>query len=176
MKLLKLVYVITCLLAISSMCACSNEYLDGQLDEPEENGALEEISIDAATEKALSIFPGSVDEVDREEEQGLDALKVEIEGAQGEEVSIFLEARNGDLLRIDGEEGPFGYDLDPGKELLGFAAAKAIAEKQFSYPQLEEWSLYQDEEFDLAWVYTFEFESEEVVLDGETGEVLEIDN
>ena len=72
------------------MCACSNEYLDGQLDEPEENGALEEISIDAATEKALSIFPGSVDEVDREEEQGLDALKVEIEGAQGEEVSIFI--------------------------------------------------------------------------------------
>ena len=176
MKLHKFIYVLAILLILPGLFSCTHENLDGQLDETTENGDVQEFSQDAATEKALSLFPGTVEEVENEEEEGIPALKIDIEGESGAEVEIYLDASTGDLLRIDGEEGPFTYDLDPGNSLISYAEAKAIAEKQVYYPQLEEWRLRQEAEFEQAWVYTFEFENEEISIDGESGKVLETDN
>ena len=83
-----------------------------------------------AIDKALDLFPGTVREVEHEREEGIDAWKVDIINDKGAEVEIYCRKDNGKLLRIDGESGPFDYNIEPPSPLISFEKAKEIGDAE----------------------------------------------
>lgn len=125
--------------------------------------------------KALQLFPGTVRTIQAEEEEGIPAWKVDIINEKGAEVEIYCSQSDDSLLRIDGESGPFDYNIEPGDPLLNFDQAKAIADAQ-SNGTLEKWRLRREDKFDFSWVYTFEYSTLKTSIGAKNGDVLEIDD
>ena len=126
----------------------------------------------SAIEKALALFQGTVREVEMEIEEGVRSWKVDIIGDEGSEVEIYIRESNGALFRIDGEAGPFFYEIVPGEGFISYSEAKAIAESIAS-GDFSEWRLRQDDSYNMQWVYSFKFGEIEIVLRASDGEVLD---
>lgn len=126
-------------------------------------------------EKAQNLISGTVREVENDVENGVAAWKIEIITNLGAEVEIYCAKQDSSLLRIDGESGPFSYNIDPGQKLLSFADAKNIVENLLN-GTIEEWRLRMEDEYNDRWVYRIEVEGPDgrVEIDAETGNVLEL--
>jgi hypothetical protein len=78
------------------------------------------------------------------------------------------------LHKIESQEGPFDYDIDPENGLISFQDAKNAAMALVSSSDfLKEWELDKDSywcrQFN-TWVYSFDFdEAEDVIIDAATG-------
>ena len=142
-------------------------------DDSNNNDGNSSLNRSTAMEKALSLFAGTVREIQREVEEGVATWKVEIIGNGGAEVEIYLRESNGAVFRIDGESGPFSYDIHPGSTLISFSKAKQTANAQTS-ESLEEWRLRKDDSFNNQWVYEFKYEDTEVIVRATDANVLEV--
>jgi uncharacterized membrane protein YkoI len=130
---------------------------------------------DSAVNKALALIPGTVVSSEPETEEGIAAWKVEIRTDQGAEVEVYCRQDNGALLRIDGESGPFDYNIDPGNNLIDFDQAKTIGSGVTS-EDLVEWRLRTRDKFNNIWVYELEFTKTKVYISAVDGNVLEVDS
>ena len=126
-----------------------------------------------AVDQALALFPGTVKEVELELEEGQRTWKIDISGAGGSEVEVYLLESSGELVRVDGEKGPFTYDFNPGAPLITFSEAKSRSDSELS-DSLESWRLRREDSYRNKWVYQFSYSEKEVVIDAEDGAVLDI--
>lgn len=129
----------------------------------------------SSVELALALFPGTVREVEREVEEGQATWKVDILGSEGSEVEIYVVESSGNLFRIDGDKGPFTYDIDPGAPLLSFSEAKERADLEVG-ESLESWRLRKEDAYQHKWVYQFTYPEKEVMLNAEDGSILAVKN
>ncbi|GJM30298.1 MAG: hypothetical protein DHS20C17_29330 [Cyclobacteriaceae bacterium] len=130
---------------------------------------------DSATTKALALISGTVTETQLETEDGVAAWKVDITAAQGAEVEIYCRQSDNTLLRIDGEQGPFDYNINPGNGLIDFNQAKTIAAGQTG-ENLESWQLRTEDKYSNQWVYTMEHASVKVFINAVDGTVLDVES
>ena len=128
--------------------------------------------------KALEIVPGEVVHSQKKERDNQDAWFIAIRTEGGALVKVQLNM-DGAFVEAKGEERPFDYVVEPGGELMTFAAAK---ERLFSETDgdIHEWKLRQKERgADELWVYQFKVaqgdEKFEVKINAVTGEFLEFD-
>ena len=125
--------------------------------------------------KALTLIPGTVTESEPENEEGILAWKVDITTAQGAEVEVYCRQDDNTLLRLDGESGPFDYNIDPGNGLIDFNQAKTVADGETS-ENLDNWRLRIEDKYNNLWVYTLEFTSTTVFINAEDGSVLDVES
>ena len=130
---------------------------------------------ESAVNKALALVPGTVTESESEIEDGVAAWKVEITTQQGAEVEVYCRQDNDELLRIDGESGPFDYNIVPGNGLIDFNQAKAIAAGETA-EDLENWQLRPEDKYNNQWVYTLDFDDTKVYINAVDGTVLDVES
>jgi uncharacterized membrane protein YkoI len=140
--------------------------LTGCPDDDEDMAAPQSVA-----DKALQIVSGTVTGSEVEDEEGVAAWKVEIRTAQGAEVEVYCRQDNNQLLRIDGESGPFDYNATPGNGLIDFSSAQSIGAGQTT-ETLIEWELEQEDKFNNAWVYSLEYLTAEIYIDASDGSIL----
>ena len=164
-------YVLFILIGFLGGCTHEGDVL------PEDNTPDSEVGItdenQTAVDLALVLFPGTVQEVELEVEEGQRTWKVDILGTGGAEVEVYMLAASDELYRIDGEKGPFSYDIDPGTSLMTFSEAKIRADTEAG-ESLESWNLRQDDSYRNNWVYQFNYSEKEVIIHAEDGSVLEV--
>lgn len=157
------VLVITLAIAMV-LAACSDDDGDDDMTAP-----------DSVVTKALALIDGTVTESEPENEEGILAWKVDITTTQGAEVEVYCRQDDNTLLRLDGESGPFDYNIDPGNGLIDFNQAKTIADGETS-EDLENWRLRVEDKYNNLWVFTLEFTSIKVFINAEDGSVIEVES
>ena len=155
------IYVLTIAVVLGLM-SCSDD--DSSLQAP-----------DSAVNKALALIPGTVVSSEPETEEGIAAWKVEIRTDLGAEVEVYCRQDNGGLLRIEGESGPFDYNIDPGNSLIDFTQAKTVGSGVIT-GDLVEWQLRIEDKYNNIWVYTLEYAQSTVFINAVDGSVLEVEN
>ncbi len=129
--------------------------------------------------KSLELFDGNIIEKKSDEEDGNKTWEVKIQNSEGSKVKFYWLVGNEALYRIDGQEGPFDYDLNPGNNLINFSVAKTVAMGAVKIEALVKWQIRKEEKFTDNWVYNFEFNktngSTTVYIDAENGNILKID-
>lgn len=155
------IYILT-IVGMLGMMSCSED--DSFMQAP-----------DSAVNKALALISGTVVDSEPETEEGIAAWKVEIRTDQGAEVEVYCRQDNGALLRIDGESGPFDYNIDPGNSMIDFDQAKTIGSGVTS-EDLVEWRLRIEDKYNNIWVYRLEYAQSTVFISAVDGNVLEVEN
>jgi uncharacterized membrane protein YkoI len=134
------------------------------------------ISIDSASARVRAILPGAtIVSAKVDDERALGTWKVAARLASGARVEFELLQSNGLIISIEGEMGPYDYDLTPGNGIVTFAAARAAA-LGAQAGTIIQWEL--DLEEGDRWEYEFYIRDAqgalwEVELDAKSGRVLE---
>jgi uncharacterized iron-regulated membrane protein len=77
-------------------------------ESPSETAATTSISFEEALAIAREAQPGSVEEIERDREDGVTVFEVEIETADGE-VEVMIDATTGEVLEIEAEDDEWGF-------------------------------------------------------------------
>ena len=130
-------------------------------------------------DKSLAHFNGNVIEQSFEQEEGVDSWEIKIANENGAEVKFYWSTNGQFLIKMEGLNGPFDYDIMPGNGLINFSTANKFAKGAVKNESIIKWRLKQEEEFIGNWVYTFEFldkngGSSKVYIDASNGDILEI--
>lgn len=128
---------------------------------------------------SLSLFGGTVVAEGLETENGIEAWEVEIQNSEGAIVRFYWAIDNQTLVKIEGNQGPYTYEINPGSGLINFSTARAFAVSAVKNDSLVSWQLKREEEFADDWVYEFEIadglDETIVYIDAMNGNVLQID-
>jgi uncharacterized membrane protein YkoI len=130
-------------------------------------------------DKSLNLFEGEVVEKELETEDGVNSWEVKIEDSNGSVLKIYWSVSNEALVKMEGEKGPFDYEIVPGMGLINYSAAKTFAIAAVKNNAIIGWKLQKEDSFINKWVYTFEMEKSggttKVYIDAENGDVLQTD-
>ncbi len=130
-------------------------------------------------DESLNLFNGEVFEIKQESEDGSNAWEIKIQNPDGAIVKFYWSVSNSELIKIEGIQGVFDYELNPGMSLINFSTAKTFAIAAVKNDAILHWELEKNEDFINKWVYEFEFETgsgtQSVYIDAMNGDVLEID-
>lgn len=135
------------------------------------------LSADSAAARVRSIVPGAqVLSTRADEENDLPTWKVSASLPSGARLSFELLQANGVVISVEGEVGPFTYDVEPGNGIASFANAMAAALRAQAGSVIK-WELELDDD-DRRWEYEFYIRDAqgavwEVELDARTLRVLE---
>jgi uncharacterized membrane protein YkoI len=126
-----------------------------------------------AAARALEIVPGTVTETESDTERGLAVWEVKVRTASGGLVEIKIVAENGAVLELEGETGPFDYEVTPGAPLVNLSTARAAATAAQA-GTLKQWELELEEQ--NRWEYEFYIVAAdatvyEIEVNAETGAV-----
>ncbi len=125
---------------------------------------------DAIRVAAEAIVDGDIVKSERELEHGMNAWKITLRTASGAEVEVYLLADDASLLRVRGDEGPFDYDVTPGRGWITLADVLDIVGQSEG---LERFRLDRE---GRAFVYELRFSTgdrtEDVRVDAVTGAIL----
>lgn len=131
--------------------------------------------IDEIAHKLEEIFSGVVIEIKAGEERGLAVWEIEIKFEGGGKIEIVIVQEAGKVLEIEGQAGPFDFDLDPGESFISLNEAIEIAHSVME-GELERWELELEEDNKWEWeMHIVNGEGRwEIEIDAFTGEILEI--
>lgn len=130
-------------------------------------------------EFAQSLFDGTVIENQSDNEEGESVWKLKLENEEGAVVELYIAKSEDRIVRIDGKNGPFTYDIDPKLSLKTFSQAKIAAVTALKNDKLQEWQLKKEDKYQGDFIYTLKFDAdsnEDVVeVDGKSGVILSVD-
>ncbi len=129
-------------------------------------------------DKSLAYFDGEVIEKSQDTEDGVKVWEVRIRNSSGAVMKFYWRVGDGSLYEMEGETGPYDYEVIVGNNLINFQAAFTFAKAAVKNDNLLDWHLKQEDRFIDKWVYTFEFDRNstnvKVYIDASNGDVLEI--
>jgi uncharacterized membrane protein YkoI len=144
----------------------------------EENKPLPEVPEDIINE-SLTLFDGEVIEKKQVIEDGINAWEVKIENSNGAIVKFYWSTTGNSLIKIEGIQSPFDYELNPGMNLINYSTSKTFAISAVKNSSILNWELEKNQSFIGKWVYEFEFEkgseTQKVYIDAANGDVLQVD-
>lgn len=130
-------------------------------------------------DKSLNLFDGEVIEKELETENGVDSWEVKIEDTNGSVLKFYWAVSNEALVKMEGDKGPFDYEIVPGMGLINYSLAKTFAIAIVKNNAIARWKLQKEDSFINKWVYTFEMEKSagttKVYVDAQNGDILQID-
>jgi hypothetical protein len=131
-------------------------------------------------DKSLNLFTGAVTEKKFVSEEGIDSWEVKIEDTNGSVLTFYWAASNEMLVKMEGDQGPFDYEIVPGMGLINYSAAKTFAIAAVKNNAVARWQLKKEDKFINKWVYSFEMNKSgggttKVYIDAQNGDVLQID-
>lgn len=104
---------------------------------------------------SLQLFDGEILEKKSTKLDGIDVWKVRIENNSGAVVSFYWQRSYTKLFRIEGEKGPFNYDIKPPLTVLVLSTARFLALESYESGELLSWRLIRDSSLNQQWVYQF---------------------
>ena len=127
-----------------------------------------------ALEHSKDIFPGKVLEKSTAVIDNVSVWKIRIENNTGAIVTFYWQKNYTILFRIEGEKGPFSYDLKPPLNLIILSTARFLAFESYSDEELESWQLIRDKSNNMQWVYQFFLVDHEkpISINATTGDIL----
>lgn len=130
-------------------------------------------------DSSLSYFDGEIIEKKTEKEDGIEKWEITIQNDKGSIVKFYWRINGQYLLKMEGQKGPFDYEIMPGNSLIFYSTALTVAKGGVKNDNVQKWALQQDGDFIDKWVYSFEFDDDgdiiKVYIDAESGDILEID-
>lgn len=151
-------------------------------DEEDDDGDHEEDNIDApeaVVHFAQELFEGTIKHSEREHTDNGTLWKLYLINKEEAAVKMKLLVVGDDitLVSIEGEHGPFNYNIEPGMELLSLVEVLENVYRETEEAELIEWRLSQDHAHDEPlWIYEFKLKSETaryyVKINADTGEFL----
>lgn len=123
---------------------------------------------------SLELFDGKLMEKSSTSIDGINAWIVTIENESGSVVSFYWHKSLQLLIGIEGEHGPFDYDLKPPLGILSLSTAKFLAYESYTTDELSSWELVRNGSTSNRWVYQFFLENSQspMKIDGVTGDAL----
>jgi len=152
-----------------------DEVEDDDGDEDEENKqAPEEINTFVS-----GLFEAKILHSESKFDEDFHYWKLYIKNEDGAVVKFKVFADPVSLLMMEGEIGPFDYDIDPGDDFISFTEALDIVNEGFE-AELEEWKFKKFEMEDgLQWAYKLEFKGDDghdFLLNAINGDILIADH
>ena len=126
-------------------------------------------------DKSLELFDGNVTERESEQENGVDSWEIKIENENGSVVKFYWPKNGQTLIKMEGQTGPFNYNINIGNNLINLRTAQTVAKSAVKNDNVSKWKLEQDDDFIGKWVYSFELDDvlTTVIIDAENGDILE---
>ena len=140
----------------------------------EEQFGLEENKISQDIIKSsLTMFEGEIIEQVGAKIDGIEVWKVKIENESGALVTFYWQKGYSNLFRIEGERGPFDYEIEPPINIIVLSTARFLAFGSTSNSKLRSWKLIRLEP-DQEWVYQFYLEEmvSPISVDAQSGDPL----
>lgn len=136
-------------------------------------GATGPVDAVGASALALEIIMGTVTEVEADTERSLSVWEVKVRTTGGGLVEVKVVQESGAVLEIEGDVGPFDYEVVPGAPLVNLSVARAAAQAAQA-GTLKQWELELEE--GNRWEYEFYIVASdatvyEVEVNAETGAV-----
>ncbi len=104
---------------------------------------------------SLQLFDGTISEHNSIVEDGIEVWKIKIQNEAGAVVSFYWQKSYYNLYKIEGEHGPFTYDIQPPLNVLPLSTARFLAFESYSMEKLKSWTLNRSNKFDNRWIYQF---------------------
>ena len=140
----------------------------------------QDIAPDAVAELALSLFHGEIIHSEKHQDGDRQIWKLYIESESGAIVEFKILEDPLELIEMEGEIGPFDYDIDPGEAFISLREARDIA-LSLTDGELLAWE-FEPEHSDghvfmvYELIYTMDDEKFEILIHAETGEILSDDH
>ncbi len=132
------------------------------------------ISADQAAAKALGIVSGQVTSTELDATGPEPEWDVDVTTDAGSKIEIEFDQATGDLTQIEGNEGPFTYEVNPGLGLIVFSQAKENALGEVEFGEITKWEL--DKDSTGKWIYEFiianDGQEQQIKIDAATGLVI----
>ncbi len=131
--------------------------------------------IDEIAHRLEEVFSGVAIEIRAGEERGLAVWEIEIKFEGGGKIEIVIVQEAGKILEIEGQAGPFDFDVDPEGSFISLNEAIEIAHTVME-GELERWELELEENNRWEWeLHLINGEGRwEIEIDAFTGEILGI--
>lgn len=153
---------------------------DGEEEKDEDEHAEEMPAPEAVINLALDLFPGIVKHIEKHEHEGESYWKVYVQSEAGSVVKFKIMTDPVKLVGMEGEKGPFDYNIVPGNNLISLASALEIVNNEVD-GEVDEWSLSKRSHGgETFWVYEIEIHSLETQYEAEinaaTGEFIKFES
>lgn len=137
---------------------------------------LEGIDIDELTAAILEVLEGAKKiEIKESEERGLAVYEIELLLASGGKLEVVVVKDVFEILEVEGQSGPFDYDIDPQGSFISLSEALLLATDSLG-GEITRWELELEE--DNKWEFEVHIASDagkfEVEIDAFTGAILDI--
>lgn len=154
---------LTLLLICFCFISCDEQFKNDQRELPQK-----------IIDNSLELFQGELIEQTSFVEGNIDLWKISIINPSGAIVSFYWQKGNSLLFKIDGEKGPFNYELTPQNGVISLSTARFLAYESYTEEDLISWNLSQGNTENRRWVYEFVLKDEEqsLLIDAYSGEPL----
>ena len=136
---------------------------------------ISEIDDSEAVTIVLKIVPGQIVKKEKEKYRGRWVWKVKVKTKGSASVEVKIDMKTGRVLKIEGEDGPYDYDIKTLEQYLKLQEALELALKDIDGTIIK-WELKYDNE--LSWKFEIEIQSEDgvfkVEIKAKDGIVIEI--
>lgn len=137
-----------------------------------QNSGVSLISINEAVDFVTMLMEGEVIKAERKFKKDIPYWKVDLITLQKGIVRFEISLTSKEIIRIDSEEGPFEYEMNPAEGSISFIEAKKVAE-ELSGQKVLKWNYFKNKN---AWEYNFWLFTKsgkaEVRVDASTGEII----
>lgn len=125
-------------------------------------------------DNSIELFPGKLIEQSSDILDEVQVWKIKIENESGSVVSFYWQKNYNLLFVIEGEHGPFNYEMIPPLGVLVLSTAKFLAFESYSEKVLTSWKLKRNNSYRNRWVYLFNLKQTElpIMIDAVSGDVL----
>ncbi len=164
-------YVLLMLVVISTFACNYND--DKDITKADDSQVADQEELQSII---LEIISATVEEIESDSEGGRDAWKVTARNEDGVTLEFYFTKSANELLRVDGEEGPFTYDVVPGNGAVDFLDAKSTGDEAAD-GSLDKWRLRTESGNTEKWVYELDYQnpSARVAIDGNNGNLMSSD-
>jgi len=122
---------------------------------------------------AQDMFDGEVLEAEAGKIDDVSVWKIKIRNPLGAVASFYWRRPFNNLFRINGESGPFDYNLKPPFDVINFKTAKFLAVTQKQENMLESWE-FSNNPTEMRWYYKFYIKNSSfpILVDAGSGEIV----
>lgn len=133
---------------------------------------IKNTDIKSAIDEVIRLTGGNVTKAEMKFKKDIPVWIIEATGKDNNTFKVELSCNDNTLLRIDADEGPFNYDIDPGKNFITFSESKKIAEEHTGQNTLK-WRFFKNRN---NWEYNFwlflKSGKAQIRINAETGEII----
>ncbi|MBP9191073.1 MAG: hypothetical protein KBF96_00830 [Ignavibacteria bacterium] len=133
---------------------------------------IKNTDIKSAIDQVIQLTGGNVTKAEMKFKKDIPVWVIEAMGTDNNTFKVELSCEDNSLLRIDADEGPFEYEIDPGKSFIPFSESKRTAEERTGQKTLK-WRFLKNRN---SWEYNFwlflKTGKAQMRINAETGEVI----